>query len=52
MHPELLHKLAQQHIEDLHRVAAGRRVVRSTAKREATRHRVLKPRLLRAPTHP
>jgi hypothetical protein len=51
MHPLVLDYIAKQHIEDLHREAAERRLARSTQKHKTQRRKVAAMRLQRPPAH-
>jgi hypothetical protein len=51
MQPLLLEELAKQHIEDLHREAAMRRLARSSPKRRSHRRKQPVMGLQRAPAH-
>jgi hypothetical protein len=51
MHPQMHEYLVRQHIEDLHREAAMRRLARSTRRHKTHRRKAPAPRLQRAPAH-
>jgi hypothetical protein len=51
MHPLVLDYIVHQHIEDLHREAAVRRVVRRSRKHKSHVRKAAAMRLQRAPAH-